>query len=391
MTVLLLDDDQASPKAFTRVAVNNEAWLRDFLFEHPELIPMTEIIDAPARFIPLCTEQVLPYPRENVRLDILGVTDRGRLVIIECKLIENYEIRRKVVAQIVDYAVRLRRLSYDDLTRLLKTKKGWTGDDPIYERVKDHIGGMSRCAFIDSVSRSLQTGNFELIIAGDGVHENLDAIVDHLSNRGVRLSRLEVQIWKDTAGRTLAIPSLPFVTQMIRQRVLVDRDDRPIDVDDGLEPVDIESMEAIPGALQTTRPDDFWSAFVAEAKVTLDYQGDLKPRNNCVQIRMMDGYWITCFRDSRADSVGLFFKLRGDDWKERYEELLADADALKQEIDPGLTFSIEPGKHHYIGKLVLEKSRREFNGDETAQRAWLLKMADRMISALRPRLKLAGE
>ena len=55
-------------------------------------------------------------------LDILMVTPNGKLVIIETKLWRNPEARRKVIAQILDYAKELSRWNYEDLQRELNRR-----------------------------------------------------------------------------------------------------------------------------------------------------------------------------------------------------------------------------------------------------------------------------
>ena len=82
--------------------------------------------------VPLCRELAIPRAGGSVFLDMLGVTQTGRLVLVECKLWRNPQARREVVAQIVEYAALLRHLSFGDLTARLKQKLGVSAANPIY-------------------------------------------------------------------------------------------------------------------------------------------------------------------------------------------------------------------------------------------------------------------
>ena len=53
-------------------------------------------------------------------LDILAVTETGRLILVECKLWKNPQARREVLAQVIEYASLLQTLSYSDFVSRLK-------------------------------------------------------------------------------------------------------------------------------------------------------------------------------------------------------------------------------------------------------------------------------
>ena len=91
----------------------DEAFIQDIAFNHPSCLPITEIDRAYEGLIPVCIELNTPAGP----LDILYVTPKGRLVVVEAKLWRNPEARRKVVGQILDYAKELSRWDYEDLQR----------------------------------------------------------------------------------------------------------------------------------------------------------------------------------------------------------------------------------------------------------------------------------
>jgi hypothetical protein len=96
-----------------------EKTLEKLLEESPDLLPTEE--DKPVLFF-----------RSQVSLgsnavDLLGVDADGAIVIVECKLEANREVRRGVVGQILEYAGQLHGMSYEefeDLPLSMKSLKG---------------------------------------------------------------------------------------------------------------------------------------------------------------------------------------------------------------------------------------------------------------------------
>ena len=68
--------------AFGETGGRNEAWLRDTLFDHPELLPVRDVDPSFGPLIPLCKE----LRTEAGPLDIAYINQHGRLTLVECKL-----------------------------------------------------------------------------------------------------------------------------------------------------------------------------------------------------------------------------------------------------------------------------------------------------------------
>jgi hypothetical protein len=105
----------------------NEAWLRDTLFSNPEILPIRDIDPSYGPLLPLCRE----LRTEAGPLDIAYISPNGRLTLVECKLWRNPEARRKVVAQVLDYARAISRWSYSDLQRQVSMATGRQGNIPL--------------------------------------------------------------------------------------------------------------------------------------------------------------------------------------------------------------------------------------------------------------------
>jgi hypothetical protein len=151
----------------------DEAWLRDFIFAHQQVLPINEIEPVFDLLIPVCTELRC---NKAGSADILFINDAGLLTLVECKLWKNPEARREVVGQILDYAKELSRWSYDDLQRAVQDRIG----KKLYDLVRENAEELDESTFTDSVSRNLKRGRFLLLVVGEGIRESVELIADFL-------------------------------------------------------------------------------------------------------------------------------------------------------------------------------------------------------------------
>jgi hypothetical protein len=110
----------------------------------------------------LLSMKILGYKREvntiSGRSDFVLVDTNGRPIIVECKLFDNQEIRRKVIAQLIDYA--------SEQNELLK--------------IHDWIKFTNEDIEID-----IENNDIMLCIICDGVPTQLHRIIDFLNNKGI--------------------------------------------------------------------------------------------------------------------------------------------------------------------------------------------------------------
>lgn len=193
---ILLDSNNVSTQML-RVGVDSgfdEAWLQQRLFENPDALPTSEIDPGYQQIAPLCTE--LNTPAGPV--DIVYVTEQGRLVIVETKLWRNPDARRKVVGQILDYAKELIDWDYADLQREVSRRTGIKGNSP-YDIATTFFPNLDEARFVDGVASSLARGDFMLIIAGDGIRHGVQSIINFLENTAhmrFTLALLEVGVYR---------------------------------------------------------------------------------------------------------------------------------------------------------------------------------------------------
>jgi hypothetical protein len=128
----------------------NESWYRDLIYEYPELVINLCILSNLTNEKWVSWGKEIPiYDEENIfigKIDVLLISETGRIGIVETKLAYNPEIRRKVVSQVIDYAINL-KYSKD---KILSN----------YENPFDNLD-------LEEISNRIDDSDYLLIIAGD--------------------------------------------------------------------------------------------------------------------------------------------------------------------------------------------------------------------------------
>lgn len=153
----------------------DESWLQDFIFTHPEVVPVAEIEPVFGGLIPVCRELWTAAGP----VDALFINEHGLLTLVECKLWRNPQARREVVGQILDYAKEISRWGYQDLDDAVRRSPNQSGRS-LYDLVTEHCDDVDEVVFVDSVSRNIKRGRFLLLVVGDGIREDVEHISDFL-------------------------------------------------------------------------------------------------------------------------------------------------------------------------------------------------------------------
>jgi hypothetical protein len=101
ITLVLLDEGQGARIA-ERVpagSAGREFVLRDLIHDHPQAMPVHVIDASLGRVFTVAKEFYVPSVGY---IDVLLADERGRLIVVECKLWSNPQARREVVGQILD-------------------------------------------------------------------------------------------------------------------------------------------------------------------------------------------------------------------------------------------------------------------------------------------------
>lgn len=370
----------------------NELFIQNLVFEHPSSLPIDQIDRAFTPIIPVCQELRTPAGP----LDVLYVTPEGRLVILEAKLWRNPEARRKVVAQILDYAKELRRWDYEDLQREVSHRTGQKGNW-LYQLVSAQ-SPISEADFIDEINRTLSTGRFLLLIAGDGIREGAAAITDFLTDVGnmeFTFGMVELAIYKSKNDDLLIQPRVLAKTVII-QRTVITLKDNKLEIDDGQNEPDAEIKSEAVRELKDYEIyySQFWPEFVEGLQ--LDDTSQPMPsrklegrRHGNIFFAMPPSSgqaWITVYFYQKNNEIGVFLTFRKGEFSElAYSQLLQDQEAINAELNIPVNWSAINGKNRVATAQYYDNIFDEENREDI--KAFLSDTVNQFVNVFRPRLQ----
>ncbi|MFN3219822.1 MAG: hypothetical protein ACE367_25320 [Acidimicrobiales bacterium] len=161
-------------------AYDDEAALQTLLETSPELLPVDE---------PIMLVREFWIPTIGAA-DLVGITASGEIVIVECKLRANPQIRREVVGQTLAYAGGIWRLGRDGFRDQFESK----ATKSIVSALVD-LGSTDVAAASAAIDDAVERGQFRLIIAVDDITAELRTIVEFLNARteGFEIVALELR------------------------------------------------------------------------------------------------------------------------------------------------------------------------------------------------------
>ncbi len=359
-------------------AGRNEAWLRDLLQEKPQLIPIAEIDPSFGPLIPVCTELHTPAGF----IDNVFIDQHGRLTLVECKLWKNHESRRKAVAQILDYAKELGKWSYSDLQREVSARTGIPGNF-LFERVKRHCPELLEHQFIDAVTRGLRGGRFLLLLAGDGIREDVQ-VLGSLLNRnaasGFSFGMFEVALYATADRQQILVQPRPLVRTQILERIVVVRQDGTLA--DG---EDAEQGAASPQAIAAHgihKDSAAWWDSVLASKLDDPEQLAFQYRwpHHIRGALPWPGTWIMAFRSGGPKAtMGVYVRGREIPLAELLRALAPLVDEILRELPEGAEFDLDEKT------FGVQRRWDEFTSDDE-RRKWLGETVNSFVNALRWRV-----
>lgn len=115
-------------------------------------------------------------------VDLVGVGSDGKVVIVECKLRANPEIRREVVGQVLSYAGGLWRMDYDQFATAFAARAGMG----LYDAVKQATATeLDEAELREAITANLKAGAFRLVVAVDEITAELRTIIEFLNDHTV--------------------------------------------------------------------------------------------------------------------------------------------------------------------------------------------------------------
>ena len=124
----------------------------------------------------------------GLELDLLTVDKNGCLGIVELK---RGKSPRDVIAQILEYASTLRRLSLDELEEKVNL-------EDVFKRIKEDYPDLevSLREFKENIKRNLNSGKFNLTIVSYSIDETTREIMDYLRTFGMQIKGLEFKYFE---------------------------------------------------------------------------------------------------------------------------------------------------------------------------------------------------
>lgn len=382
---LLERDDRSTIKA-QRLPLGdthgrNEAWLRDTLFTNPDLIPIGDIEPAYGPLLPLCRELRTPAGP----IDIAFINPFGRLTLVECKLWRNAEARRKVVAQVLDYARAIKSWSYAELQGQVSIATKQKGNVP-FEIVRGFDPDLQEHHFVDAVSRSLREGRFLLLVAGDGIREDVGGIADLINRNAASafsFGQVEVALYEFPDGGLAVQPRAISRTRIIERYVVVaSKGTLSDDEESGTERGAVDPNAEPPNAASRDAEAAWWEP-VTQMRFDDPEQDQPKYRwRNHVRAQLpVPGLWLTGYAASSSGNVGVF--VTGN------QNVLA---SVMEQLDDEVLDELPPGARAEMtrnGVRFLSIGRRADDfADDDQRRQWIAEMLNAFANALRPRLKM---
>ena len=176
-----------------------ESWFRDAIFESPELVI------GPCRAAGLTDDEWYPWRKEFQTavgpIDVLLVSSQGRVAVVETKLASNPELRRRVLAQVLDYLAHLPAEFGDSMPKVPEDENG----EPV--------------ADADDIREAVSQGDVLVIIASDEVDPRVaklsrTLLSDHLVKQW-DLALVDLALYRPREGA----PGKCFIVPNVRNLV----------------------------------------------------------------------------------------------------------------------------------------------------------------------------
>lgn len=205
MKILIKNQDSKQWEPVDSLDYNAEHELQKLLASSPSLIGISEIRESSPPLIVGVREVGLPGSGST---DILAFNESGEIAIIECKLAQNAEIKRKVIAQVLEYAAYLWGMTYDELNNLIVGREKKTLVELIKEKLVDPEWDEE--AFRENLQETLNNGSFIIMVAVDSVNEELlrtSRFLNNCGNPAYDFTILEIRRYANE-GAEILVPHL---------------------------------------------------------------------------------------------------------------------------------------------------------------------------------------
>jgi len=365
-------------------AIYDEAFIQQLAFDHPSCLPINEIDVAYQQLVPVCME--LPTPAGP--MDALYVTPTGRLIVLEAKLWRNPEARRKVVAQILDYAKELSNWSYEDLQREISRRLGRKGN-VLYELVCAAYPDTDEISFVDGVQQSLERGRFLLLIVGDGIKEGAGAIAEFLESVGsleFTFGLVELALYRHDDQGLLIQPRVIARTVEFQRSIVVLPEGARLESAAEFDTAASREDDELKAFYQ-----DFWKEFLDQLQlddVSQQMANVSKTQNIYFSLPPSGGAaWISAYFAKSRETVGVYFRTsKAEIGRSLCEQLGMEREEIAAELSNQQEWTEhEDGRFSVAVKRRLDDVHAKTNREEIKN--FFAEQINAFINSFRPRLK----
>lgn len=218
--VLVTAHGSSRLERITLGGIHSEAWLQNLIHDHPSLLPVDMIEPGFGPLIAIARE----VPCSAGYIDNLFLTPSGEIVIVEAKLWQNAELRRKVVAQALDYVAAITAMDYPSFEAMII--KGCKLAVPsLHAMIAHHPDAYAEPEFIDAVSRNLRRGRMLVLAVAEGMREETETLAGLLqSHAGAHFTfaLVELGCWRNAdTGDIICVPDTLAQTVLIERGIVV--------------------------------------------------------------------------------------------------------------------------------------------------------------------------
>jgi len=197
---------------------HSEAWLQELIHAHPTILPISDIEPGFGQLLPAARE----VQCSSGFIDNLYLTPSGEIVLVETKLWQNSQMRREVIAQALSYVAALTGMPFHSFEAAVR--KGQHGPKRLYDLVAGQPDALGEPEFFDAVSLNLQRGRMLVMVVGDGIRSETEALAQLLQSHAgshFTFALVELAAWRNTKTKDiLMVPTTLAHTVMIERGVV---------------------------------------------------------------------------------------------------------------------------------------------------------------------------
>lgn len=163
----------------------DEAWLQRYLANHPELLPLRDLegIETIPRLI----------GREPLGIDLLFADSRGLLTVVETKLVKNPELKRRVVAQVLEYGAALNKLDVPELCTAIATTRDSRQTRKV-PKLYELAQGLASCGLLDTKVNESERSAAENMLARYVLTGRVEQVKDRSNIESAFLDKLDTML-----------------------------------------------------------------------------------------------------------------------------------------------------------------------------------------------------